>query len=96
MKINNFFNLKLQNKSSYLYFYRKYNTYYNFNKVSYYLWGNVDKSQIRTIENFITESPNIEKISLEYEKKFINLKGFNIFKLILLNLKKINNNKKSN
>ena len=72
MKINNFFNLKLQNKSSYLYFYRKYNTYYNFNKVSYYLWGNVDKSQIRTIENFITESPNIEKISLEYEKKFIN------------------------
>lgn len=74
MKINNFFNLKLQNKSSYLYFYRKYNTYYNFNKVSYYLWGNVDKSQIRTIENFITESPNIEKISLEYEKKFINLK----------------------
>ena len=37
MKINNFFNLKLQNKSSYLYFYRKYNTYYNFNKVSYYL-----------------------------------------------------------
>ena len=74
MKINNFFNLKLQNKSSYLYFYRKYNTYYNFNKVTYYLWGNIDKSQIRTIENFITESPNIEKISLEYEKKFINLK----------------------
>ena len=74
MKINNIFNLKLQNKSSYLYFYRKYNTYYNFNKVTYYLWGNIDKSQIRTIENFITESPNIEKISLEYEKKFINLK----------------------